>query len=234
MLLWIDTETGGIDPDKVSLLEWAGIITTDDTLREIDRLEMKVMPDDGIFHVTSTALSVNEINLVTHGDLALTYTYAGSKLHEMLSRCAGAHGERLTVAGWNVGFDISFTVKYLMSRAMWGRYTHYSTLDVSSVAKFLFPKVRGLHILAQEMLIPIDNAHHALADVETTIAVYRTLHSQVHYRYGEEIRPMYNDAFGDDRECICGHTYYRHFDTYEAMEPVGCKYCQCDVFKEQA
>ena len=33
-------------------------------------------------------------------------------------------------------------------------------------------------------------------------------------------------------DCVCGHEYYRHFDPYENMEPVGCKYCQCDTFKE--
>lgn len=42
----------------------------------------------------------------------------------------------------------------------------------------------------------------------------------------------YNPDFGDDRPCICGHPYYRHFDTYEDMTPVGCKYCQCHTFIE--
>lgn len=42
----------------------------------------------------------------------------------------------------------------------------------------------------------------------------------------------YDPAFGDDRLCMCGHPYHRHFDSYEDMEPVGCKYCQCCVFKE--
>ena len=38
--------------------------------------------------------------------------------------------------------------------------------------------------------------------------------------------PMgYDPKFGDDRLCLCGHPYYRHFDTYEEMAPVGCKYC---------
>lgn len=28
----------------------------------------------------------------------------------------------------------------------------------------------------------------------------------------------------------CGHLYYRHFDTYDEMRPVGCKYCDCWLF----
>ncbi len=41
----------------------------------------------------------------------------------------------------------------------------------------------------------------------------------------------YNPNFGDDKICECGHTYYRHFDSYEGMSPVGCKYCGCQEFK---
>jgi len=54
---------------------------------------------------------------------------------------------------------------------------------------------------------------------------------------------LYDPNFGDDVECECGHAYYRHFDTYEEMEPVGCKYCmhsdtmvpkeQCSGFKRK-
>lgn len=42
----------------------------------------------------------------------------------------------------------------------------------------------------------------------------------------------YNTEFGDDKLCECEHTYYRHFDSYADMEPVGCKYCPCRKFKE--
>jgi hypothetical protein len=43
----------------------------------------------------------------------------------------------------------------------------------------------------------------------------------------------YNPKYGDDRICVCGHPYYRHFDTYENMDPVGCKYCGCPSFREK-
>ena len=42
----------------------------------------------------------------------------------------------------------------------------------------------------------------------------------------------YNPNYGDDRVCKCGHVYDRHFDPYEEMEPVGCKYCGCSKFEE--
>ena len=43
----------------------------------------------------------------------------------------------------------------------------------------------------------------------------------------------YNPKYGDDKICECGHPYYRHFDSYEQMDTVGCKYCQCYEFKEK-
>lgn len=36
-----------------------------------------------------------------------------------------------------------------------------------------------------------------------------------------------------DQRCVCGHSYYRHFDSHEEMDPVGCKYCgaDCEMFR---
>lgn len=46
------------------------------------------------------------------------------------------------------------------------------------------------------------------------------------------IDSIYNDKYGDNRMCECGHSYYRHFDSYEDMSASGCKYCGCYNFKE--
>ena len=43
---------------------------------------------------------------------------------------------------------------------------------------------------------------------------------------------IYNEYYGDQRECVCRHPYERHFDSYMEMEPIGCKYCACDDFIE--
>jgi len=58
--------------------------------------------------------------------------------------------------------------------------------------------------------------------------------------------PNYDPNFGDNRLCKCDHTYYRHFDSHDNMEPIGCKYCfkydaneklwgnnKCSGFQEQ-
>ena len=48
-----------------------------------------------------------------------------------------------------------------------------------------------------------------------------------------EYYEVYNPNYGDDRVCTCGHPYYRHFDTYEEMLNIGCKYCPCYHFVEK-
>lgn len=46
-------------------------------------------------------------------------------------------------------------------------------------------------------------------------------------------KKRYNPNYGNDKVCECSHTYDRHFDGYENMKAVGCKYCECDEFKPQ-
>lgn len=43
----------------------------------------------------------------------------------------------------------------------------------------------------------------------------------------------WNPKYPSEELCTCGHVYYRHFDSYEDMEPVGCKYCPCWDFAER-
>jgi hypothetical protein len=43
----------------------------------------------------------------------------------------------------------------------------------------------------------------------------------------------YNPEYGDNRTCKCDHPYERHFDSYDNMRSVGCKYCPCFRFKEK-
>lgn len=52
------------------------------------------------------------------------------------------------------------------------------------------------------------------------------------YEY-KVVQRCYNPNYGDNRMCVCGHTYERHFDSYEDMAAIGCKYCGCTEFVKQ-
>lgn len=43
----------------------------------------------------------------------------------------------------------------------------------------------------------------------------------------------WNPGYNESSLCECGHHYRRHFDSHEEMPPVGCKYCECRVFRQK-
>lgn len=45
-----------------------------------------------------------------------------------------------------------------------------------------------------------------------------------------EIRKVWNPKYPQVARCCCGHVYERHFDSYDKMANVGCKYCDCAEF----
>jgi len=51
----------------------------------------------------------------------------------------------------------------------------------------------------------------------------------------ETVVRLYNPKFGDERMCVCGHMYDRHFDRFEDEndQDSGCKYCGCMDFRER-
>lgn len=49
----------------------------------------------------------------------------------------------------------------------------------------------------------------------------------------DELGPVWSPNADQDAKCGregCAHPYHRHFDSYEDMAPVGCKYCSCHRF----
>ena len=51
-----------------------------------------------------------------------------------------------------------------------------------------------------------------------------------HYEASLQVEKSYNKAYKPVIECICDHSYDRHFDPYEDYLAVGCKYCGCQHF----
>ena len=59
-------------------------------------------------------------------------------------------------------------------------------------------------------------------------------HMHIIERIEQAHAELYDPEFGDDHVCkTCDHSYYRHFDSYENMMPVGCKYCECGRTKTE-
>lgn len=67
--------------------------------------------------------------------------------------------------------------------------------------------------------------------VDQTASLLEADGPYVRYEIKRTVYAMgWNSKYDQDAKCVCGHAYYRHFDTYEEMNPVGCKYCDCFTF----
>jgi hypothetical protein len=75
-----------------------------------------------------------------------------------------------------------------------------------------------------------DPCGNTIFDVSCLLEISKFIHDLMAARNPGS---KYQKDFGDEKVCArksCGHPYYRHFDTYDNMRPVGCKYCGCEGF----
>lgn len=79
-----------------------------------------------------------------------------------------------------------------------------------------------------EMSLTLEQARilrYALADSEDPAVI------EILSNLTEMIDRSWNPQHDQQTKCSCGHPYERHFDGYEDMYPIGCKYCECDTFE---
>ncbi len=138
----IDTETGGLDPDKHSLLDIGLVaVTVEDGKVTIgNSRSLHVKAQNNLYHVTSEALKINKINLITHAELSdrIYWKYAlemfwRENFHESAPSMNGF--TPVPVIGHNVSFDVSFLKKEL--RDEYSKFFHYRTINTSGIGRFL-------------------------------------------------------------------------------------------------
>lgn len=135
-LLVIDTETGGVDPAKYSILSLAAIVWRpggEGEACEIFIAEPEIVSEPG-------ALSVNQIDLEwlrTHGEPP---NIAVERVQEFLRRAFGVlgDGETVSLVGHNVAFDVGFLRRlYRLGQQDFDRVFSHRVVDTASVARFL-------------------------------------------------------------------------------------------------
>lgn len=136
-LLVIDTETGGIDPERYSILSVGLVVWEDGSLGA----ELEVLIAEPDFVVSPRALEVNRIDLVAHSKHALAPGAAMGAIEAFLDdHFAGerARGEKIVLAGHNIGFDVGF-LRRLCRLAGVDFETLFShrILDTASILRFL-------------------------------------------------------------------------------------------------
>jgi len=176
-LLFIDTETGGLDPDRHSLLSFAMVIWED--MKIIDSKE--VLINDGILSVNKEALSINKIDIEKHKQSAMTSSQAMDEIISFIGKHFPGHG-KITLAGHNVHFDADFLKRFFSANNKdFSEFFSHRIIDTSSILHYLYLAGRIKHraISSDEAFdffdIKVEGRHTALGDAMATAKLFTTL-----------------------------------------------------------
>ncbi len=176
-LLFIDTETGGLDPNKHSLLSLAMVVWED--MKIIDSQELLI--NDGKLSVTEEALSINKIDIEKHKQSAISPSQAIEKIFLFISRHFPQQ-RKITIAGHNVHFDIGF-LKLLFSQNKkdFSEFFSHRIIDTSSILHYLYlaGHIKHRAISSDEAFelfeIKVEGRHTALGDAMATAKLFTKL-----------------------------------------------------------
>lgn len=173
-----DTETGGVRKE-MSLLTLYGHIL-DDSLNILDTIDLKIKPDDGVYHLTAQGLNINRINIMDHDLVAKPVSEVKTRFKNYI--VGWTLNQKLTPIGHNVRFDVKFVKTHVLED--WDRYFDRRHIDTASVGKFLaltgiVPKLNtySLSEMASAMMIDVDESkrHEAGYDADLTLNVLRSM-----------------------------------------------------------
>lgn len=176
-ILFIDTETGGLDPSKYSLLSIAFVVWQD--FKILGAKEIFI--NDGVLEATPEALEINGIDLKEHITKSISPQLAIKEMSEFLNLHFLAE-EKITLAGHNINFDINF-FKHLLSQNNYlfhVRFTHRN-IDTATILYFLYlgNKIKQKALSSDEAFslfgINIEGRHTALGDAVATAKLFSIL-----------------------------------------------------------
>lgn len=174
--LFLDTETGGLDPQAHSLLSLGLVVGDVEGIR--DQIEILLQHDP--YRVTGGGLKVNRIDLARHHETALPPEAALKAFDAFLDPHFPA-GTRITLVGHNIAFDQAFLGAFLTSqqRTLEPRF-HHRSVDTHAIAAALRDAGRlSLESLGSDALFahfgvspPESLRHTALGDAVATFQLY--------------------------------------------------------------
>ena len=174
-LLFIDTETGGLDPQKHSLLT-IGVVVWDKNQGELFSDEYAVNSDE--FIITKSALRINHFDEEKHRESAISPKEIVCKFHE-IKKAYFQDFNTIPLAGHNTTFDIQFLKQLFIScgRSFEKLFSH-RVVDTYTVIKYLvdcdcIPDSINSSAKAFEYFeIVVDGRHTAIGDARATMQLY--------------------------------------------------------------
>ncbi len=176
-LLFIDTETGGLDPNKHSLLS-IGLVIWDSDDGLIYEKEYYVKNNEYV--ITKTAHQINKISLED-----LKYSVEKEKIIDEFQKIKMQYFyeyQGIPLAGHNTQFDVQFIKKmFLDSNRSFEKVFSHRILDTYSILKYLYDsgkikyKIESSAKAFSFFGINVDGRHTALGDAKATMQLYEKM-----------------------------------------------------------
>ncbi len=131
-ILFLDTETGGLNSLKHDLLSVGLVVWEDGSVRSEKEILIKGSPD----RVTEESMAVNRIDLEEHNGTALD---KGHAVKEIIGFVEENFEEKpVIVAGHNVGFDMGFLRQLFDDQEVnFSKYFSHRSIDTSSILQYI-------------------------------------------------------------------------------------------------
>jgi len=180
--IFLDTETGGLDPSKNALLT-VGMVVQGDDGDILGTLHLNIHPED--FIVEADALLINKINMMDHLEKALSRKDAARSISAWVSHYFGE--KKPHVVGHNTSFDLGFLDQLFRET---NTPIPYSYRSLDTMGNALFIKSLGVSVgdkLGLEALMSFygihlpdhETLHNALTDAKMTRLVFLAQQSQL-------------------------------------------------------
>lgn len=177
-LIIIDTETGGLDPLKYSLLSYAGVVWRDGAIKE----QIEVFVKEPEIVTEEGAMKINKIDLNMINEKGFNPLLA-VQMFEQFINIAIPEGQ-IQLAGHNVGFDVNYMKRlYRLADMPFNPRISHRVIDTSSTIHFLSlagripPEVKNSSDAFKYLGVEIseEKRHTALGDAIATAQVLNKL-----------------------------------------------------------
>ena len=183
MLIWMDLEMTGLDPERHVIVEIATLVTDDDLNIVAEGPDLVIFqPDEALsemddfvtnMHTTSGLLELIKASTVSHDD-AMQQTLDFIKLHS-------PEPMKIPLCGNSIRTDRTFLAKYMPDIENW---LHYRCVDVSTVKELVKRWNPGLeHARPKSEGI----THRAMDDIRDSVAELKFYRDKV-FRTVEETK----------------------------------------------
>jgi len=176
-LLFLDTETGGLDEETTSLLSVGLAVWEDHKIKNV----FEVYVNEPILRVTPSALAINKIDLRKFNQISVTAEEAWKKIEQFIYKNFGLHKSNIILAGMNIKFDIGY-IKKCFGKKNYNKWFSYRSIDLQSILRFLYIKGSFSEDIAPSVkaykYFNINNGsvdHEALKDVLCTVELFEKL-----------------------------------------------------------